>query len=221
MRLRFPTCMAGGAGAVMGAQRYNGRPRVSLGFNLSLNKLPVAVVVIIALIVVALIIYLLMSPPAPSVPTAPAAAAGANASSAAASTPAATGTGDSPAAEAPININTADAEALQGLPNIGEVRAQAIIEHRERYGPFASIEDIQDVKGIGPEIFAQLRRLNVRDKAPPGLDALSTTVASGNGYSYTVAGEELKISNGEEGAEKPVTLSLYDYTNVGGEALGL
>jgi len=59
----------------------------------------------------------------------------------------------------PININTATAEELQVLPGIGETKAQAIVACREANGPFGSIEDIQNVSGIGPSTFEQLRDL--------------------------------------------------------------
>mgnify|MGYP000266732335 CR=1 FL=1 len=55
-----------------------------------------------------------------------------------------------------ININAATVEQLETLPNIGATRAQQIIAYREEHGPFAQIEDIQDVSGIGPSIYAQI-----------------------------------------------------------------
>ena len=51
---------------------------------------------------------------------------------------------------AKIDINSAEAELLKTLPGIGEVKAQSIIRHRETNGPFASVEDLLDVSGIGP-----------------------------------------------------------------------
>jgi competence protein ComEA len=50
-----------------------------------------------------------------------------------------------------VNINTADAATLaSSLKGIGEKRAEAIIEYRTIHGPFASIEALDNVKGIGP-----------------------------------------------------------------------
>jgi competence protein ComEA len=58
---------------------------------------------------------------------------------------------DSVQAVAGININRADAETLAaGLDGIGLARAQEIIRYREAYGPFTSIEELVEVKGIGP-----------------------------------------------------------------------
>lgn len=64
-----------------------------------------------------------------------------------------------PAAGGLVNINTADAAALEELPGIGPSLAQRILDHRQVHGPFARIEDIQDVSGIGPATFAELRDL--------------------------------------------------------------
>ncbi len=49
-----------------------------------------------------------------------------------------------------ININTADAQELQTLHGIGEVLAERIIERRESVGPYRSVEELLEVKGIGP-----------------------------------------------------------------------
>lgn len=58
-----------------------------------------------------------------------------------------------------ININTADAALLDTLPGIGPSKAAAIIEYRTQHGPFARIEDIQDVSGIGPSTYADIAPL--------------------------------------------------------------
>ena len=56
-----------------------------------------------------------------------------------------------------INLNTATQEELESLPGIGEARALAIIAYREEHGAFSSIEDIQNVSGIGEAIYANLK----------------------------------------------------------------
>lgn len=58
-----------------------------------------------------------------------------------------------------VNINSADATALEALPGIGEVLAAAIVAYREEHGPFTSIDQLQDVSGIGPATFADLKDL--------------------------------------------------------------
>lgn len=48
-----------------------------------------------------------------------------------------------------LDINTATAEELQGLPGIGEVLAQRIIDYRDENGPFQAVGDLLNVSGIG------------------------------------------------------------------------
>ncbi len=48
-----------------------------------------------------------------------------------------------------VNINTCDELGLQELSGIGPELSSAIIRYREEYGPFESIEDIKNVRGIG------------------------------------------------------------------------
>lgn len=56
-----------------------------------------------------------------------------------------------------ININSADQATLESLPGIGPSRATAIIDYRDRNGPFANIEGLKEVSGIGDKIFDGLR----------------------------------------------------------------
>ena len=48
-----------------------------------------------------------------------------------------------------LNINTASAQELMELPGIGEVIANRIIAHRQKFGPFSSVDDLLLIKGIG------------------------------------------------------------------------
>tara|TARA_B100000315_G_scaffold76024_1_gene69581 strand:- start:193 stop:492 length:300 start_codon:yes stop_codon:yes gene_type:complete len=58
---------------------------------------------------------------------------------------------------AKININTATVEELSSLQGIGEKKAESIVEHREKAGPFAKIEDLKEVKGVGDKIFDKIK----------------------------------------------------------------
>lgn len=56
-----------------------------------------------------------------------------------------------------IGINSADARELAELPGIGEKTAQRIIQHRTEHGPFASVDALSDVRGIGHKTVEKLR----------------------------------------------------------------
>ena len=55
-----------------------------------------------------------------------------------------------------VNINTADLETLMTLPNIGQVRGQAIIDYRTVNGPFRYPEELIYVSGIGEKTLEDL-----------------------------------------------------------------
>lgn len=56
-----------------------------------------------------------------------------------------------------MNLNTADAALLQRLPRIGPALSGRIIAYRENVGPFARVEDIVNVRGIGDKTLEKLR----------------------------------------------------------------
>jgi len=55
-----------------------------------------------------------------------------------------------------VNLSSASREELSRLPGIGEVKAQAIIEHRRSH-PLRRLEDLTKVKGIGRKTVLRLR----------------------------------------------------------------
>jgi len=62
----------------------------------------------------------------------------------------------------PVNVNTADASTLaRELDGIGPVKAQAIVEYRQKNGPFRAAEDLLKVQGIGQRVLDQ-NRSNIR-----------------------------------------------------------
>lgn len=65
---------------------------------------------------------------------------------------------DSVSKEGIININTASKDELMTLPNVGEKRAQAIIDYRENK-KFESIEEIKSVTGIGEKYYQSMKDL--------------------------------------------------------------
>lgn len=59
------------------------------------------------------------------------------------------------AGEEKININTATAEQLTKIKGVGPKLAAAIVEYREKNGPFESVDALTKVKGIGQRIVEQ------------------------------------------------------------------
>ena len=62
-----------------------------------------------------------------------------------------------PAGSGLVSLNSADVTELTTLDGVGEATAQAIIDHRTSAGGFTAIEQLQEVKGIGPAKFEQLK----------------------------------------------------------------
>jgi competence protein ComEA len=64
-----------------------------------------------------------------------------------------------PSPDAPLDLNTATAGQLDALPGIGPATAAAIVSYRERDGPFRAVDDLLDVRGIGPAKLDAVREL--------------------------------------------------------------
>ncbi|MFA6408221.1 MAG: helix-hairpin-helix domain-containing protein [Candidatus Paceibacterota bacterium] len=133
-------------------------------------------------------------------------------------------------ADALININTADATLLDTLPGIGLTYATRIVDYRNAHGPFAKIEDIQNVSGIGPSTYAKIESLitvgdvdvsdpesnQVASSTPPAV-ATSTSVTaishSGGPAEYLPIPTLRIITSGtrtvSSGAESAFTASVY------------
>ena len=114
-----------------------------------------------------------------------------------------------------ININTADVVTLNGLSYISTTTAQAIIDYRNANGPFAAIEDIQNVKGIKSGIFAKIQsRITVGDtSATSTVDTASSTqsatTSSGAMSTYTPPPAALTVdAGGNQNAVVEVPLHL-------------
>jgi competence protein ComEA len=74
--------------------------------------------------------------------------------------PAAAQAGSAPSgAAAPVNLNTATLAQLDGLPGVGPVLAQRILDHREQHGGFRSVGELRQVDGIGDARYEQLKDL--------------------------------------------------------------
>ncbi|MDP2181427.1 MAG: ComEA family DNA-binding protein [Actinomycetota bacterium] len=67
--------------------------------------------------------------------------------------------GSEGASGALVDLNTADLTALDTLPGVGPATAARIVQDREENGPFASVDDLARVSGIGPKKLEALRDL--------------------------------------------------------------
>jgi competence protein ComEA len=67
------------------------------------------------------------------------------------------GAGPPGASAGPVNLNAATAEQLDALPGIGPSTAQVIIEWRRQHGRFKRVDDLLNVRGIGPAKLDALR----------------------------------------------------------------
>ncbi len=66
----------------------------------------------------------------------------------------------------PVNVNTADAETISAeLKGVGLAKAKAIVEYRQKHGPFRSADDLSLVKGIG-ERTVELNRSDIKVSDP-------------------------------------------------------
>ena len=67
----------------------------------------------------------------------------------------------------PVDINSADAETISAeLDGVGMAKAQAIVEYRRKHGPFKSVDELAQVKGIG-ERTVEINRKNILLGPPP------------------------------------------------------
>jgi competence protein ComEA len=70
----------------------------------------------------------------------------------------------------PVDVNAAGEDELVRLPGVGPVRAAAIVERRGRSGPFRSLEELLEIKGIGPATLERIRPLATTDPPREGVD---------------------------------------------------
>jgi comEA protein len=64
-------------------------------------------------------------------------------------------------ATAPVNVNTASARELERLPGIGPVIAARIEEYRDEHGAFGSLDELDNVPGIGAKRLEAIRGMCV------------------------------------------------------------
>jgi len=57
----------------------------------------------------------------------------------------------------PVNINSAALDVLQQVKGLGETRAKAIINYRDKHGPFATVQSLTAVPGIGGKLVDNIK----------------------------------------------------------------
>src|SRR5207244_1717835 len=62
-------------------------------------------------------------------------------------------------AAGPVHLNSATLEQLDGLPGVGPVTAQKILDYRQQHGAFGSVDELDAIPGIGPARLGTLRDL--------------------------------------------------------------
>ncbi|HVW82852.1 MAG TPA: helix-hairpin-helix domain-containing protein [Candidatus Paceibacterota bacterium] len=118
-----------------------------------------------------------------------------------------------------ININTADEATLESLPGIGSTKAEAIIAYRGAHGDFAAIADIQNVSGIGPSTYGEIKGLiTVGAGQEESGESAQDDAASSTSPAATASQEKalpVYVDGGGErtvvaGAETAYTANVYD-----------
>ena len=67
--------------------------------------------------------------------------------------------GGGPSTDGVVNLNTATQAELEELPGVGPGMAAAILAWREENGKFGSVEELQEISGIGPKTYEKLAPL--------------------------------------------------------------
>lgn len=109
-----------------------------------------------------------------------------------------------------VNVNTADFDTLDGLPGIGEVLAQRIIDYRTDNGAFQNVDELDAVEGIGPATLEDLRPLVTVDPIERTFEVSATVYFATDGVS------EDHVDAGDPGRDG--FTETYDYTLVTDEA---
>lgn len=77
---------------------------------------------------------------------------------------------------AAVNLNTATVEQLEALNGIGPAKAQAIVDYRKKNGNFKTVDELNNVPGIGDKTLAKLKpEITVSGSAPAPAAKPATT----------------------------------------------
>lgn len=79
------------------------------------------------------------------------------------------------------DLNSADVSQLEQVPGIGPKTARAITDYRDAHGPFGSVENVLDVRGVGPATYDKVRDHLRAGSAQPSAPPLSAARPVGGG----------------------------------------
>ena len=114
-------------------------------------------------------------------------------------------------ASAAVNLNTADASELESLPGIGASKAAAIVQYRTEHGPFKSVDELDNVAGIGPATLANLRDLvALGGDAGAGAPAPTTTAPTTTPPTPTASTTTASTAAAPPPAGCPVNINTAD-----------
>jgi competence protein ComEA len=109
-----------------------------------------------------------------------------------------------------IDLNTADASALETLPGIGASKAAAIIQYRTDNGPFKTVDELDNVSGIGPSTLASVRDLVAIGPATGKPEASSSTKPAAAPAATTAAAAPAAASTSTSAEGCPVNINTAD-----------
>ena len=118
-----------------------------------------------------------------------------------------------------ININTADARALMTLKHIGKSKAMKIIEDRKANGPFASVDDLTRIKGIGKGTVnknrdritaGQSAEAEKNEPAPRGKASSKTKKGKSKTAMLSTGGKRLQLNKKSTGVRGKININTAD-----------
>ena len=95
-----------------------------------------------------------------------------------------------------VELNSASSAQLETLPGIGPAKAAAILDYRTTAGPFTTVDQLDNVTGIGPATLENVRPFVCVGEAGPAAEAPSSTASSSTASSSTASSSTASSSAG-------------------------